>query len=74
LEFRPTNYTEEQLEQLLDVVQYLDYSIAKRKQDYLTTYIIHNFGGQVCSKLPTTFRNYTMPTYAVAYVCSAGEV
>ncbi len=32
----PTNYTEEQLEQLLEVVQYLDYSIAKEIQDYLT--------------------------------------
>ena len=32
----PTNYTEEQLEQLLEVVQYLDCSIAKEIQDYLT--------------------------------------
>jgi hypothetical protein len=31
----PTNYNEEQLELLLEVVQYLDYSIAKEIQNYL---------------------------------------
>jgi len=36
----PTNYTKEQLEQLLEIVQYLDYSVAKEIEDYLIeTYV-----------------------------------
>ena len=31
----PTNYNEEQLEALLEIVQELDYSVAKEIQDYL---------------------------------------
>lgn len=32
----PTNCTQEQLERLLDVVESIDYSIAKQLIDYLT--------------------------------------
>jgi hypothetical protein len=31
----PTNYTEQQLKNLLEIVQELDYSVAKEIEDYL---------------------------------------